>query len=166
MVTIEGLIQAHGPALLAHAVRLTGGDRHAAEDVAQETWLRAWRHADRLTEDRGSVRAWLLRVAHNIAVDQHRARRARPTEVPLPDGDLTRAATAPSPSEEVENRIMVDAALDTLSPPHRTTLVEVFYADRTAAAAATTLGVPTGTVKSRVHNALRTLRDLPALQAA
>jgi RNA polymerase sigma-70 factor, ECF subfamily len=53
---------------------------------------------------------------------------------------------------------VVDAVLDNLSSEHRSTLVEVYFADRTARSAASVLGVPVGTVKSRVHHALNTLR--------
>lgn len=163
MSTFDDIVRAHGPALLAYATRLCGGDRHRAEDVVQETWVRAWRNVDRLTEDRGSVRGWLTRVTHNIAVDQHRHRQARPTEVELPETD---PASTPQPDDKVLDRLVVTAALDTLPAPHRRTLVEVYFADRTAASAAVTLDIPVGTVKSRVHNALRSLRSLPALQAA
>jgi RNA polymerase sigma-70 factor (ECF subfamily) len=165
MATIDSVVEAHGPALLAYATRLTGGDRHSAEDVVQETWLRAWRHVDRLTEDLGSVRGWLMRVAHNIAIDQHRGRRARPTEVELPEPDVPGTPLVPPPNDEVETRVVVDAVLDNLSAAHRDTLVEVYFADRTALSAASVLGVPVGTVKSRVHNALHTLRcTLPQRQ--
>lgn len=166
---IHEVMRAHGAALHSYAVRLTGGDRHAAEDVVQETWVRAWRNLERLTEHHGSVRGWLMRVAHNIAVDQHRGRRARPTEVELPDQDLEYAAVQPPASDEVETRVVVGAMLGRLSPVHRDTLVEVYYADRTAASAAAALGVPAGTVKSRLHNALRALRatvPTPTLEAA
>lgn len=159
-VSIDAVMSAHGAALHTYATRLTGGDRHAAEDVVQETWVRAWRNLERLTENHGSVRGWLMRVAHNIAVDQHRGRRARPTEVELPDQDLEYAAVQPPASDEVETRVVVGAILDRMSPVHRDTLVEVYYADRTAASAAKALGVPAGTVKSRLHNALRALRDV------
>jgi len=169
MVSIESVVCAHGAALHSYATRLTGGDRFAAEDVVQETWVRAWRNLDRLTENHGSVRGWLMRVAHNIAVDQHRGRRARPTEVELPQQDLEHTAVLSPVNDEVETRVVVTAILDGLSPVHRDTLVEVYYADRTAASAAEVLGVPAGTVKSRLHNALRTLRASvtgPALEAA
>jgi RNA polymerase sigma-70 factor (ECF subfamily) len=168
-VRIDEVMRAHGAALQTYATRLTGGDRHAAEDVVQETWLRAWRNLERLTESQGSVRGWLMRVAHNIAVDQHRGRRARPTEVELPDQDLEYAAVQPPASDEVETRVVVGAILDRLSPVHRDTLVEVYYEDRTAASAAEALGVPAGTVKSRLFNALRALRAVVparALEAA
>jgi len=169
MATIDSVVAAHGAALLAYATRLMGGDRYRAEDVVQETWLRAWRHVDRLTEDRGSVRSWLMRVAHNIAIDQHRGRKARPTEVELQELPDTAVAVIPAPSDEVETRVVVDAVLDNLPTAHRHTLVEVYFADRTAASAASVLGVPVGTVKSRVHHALRTLREVlpqPRLEAA
>jgi RNA polymerase sigma-70 factor, ECF subfamily len=156
---MERVMRAHGAALLAYATRLTQ-DRHLAEDVVQETWLRAWRHVDRL-EHMSSVRAWLKRVAHNVAVDQHRCRRARPTEVELSAPALESLAVVPGPSDEVENRMVVDAVLDHLPTGYRHALVEVYFADRTATSAATHLGIPVGTVKSRVHKALRTLRALP-----
>jgi len=164
MSTFDSIVRSHSAGLLAYATRLTGGDRHRAEDVVQETWVRAWRHQDRLTEDRGSVRGWLNRVAHNIAVDQHRARASRPTEVEMPEGDPT---STPEPTDAVLDRLVVEDVLEALPTAHRRTLVEVYFADRTAAGAAVVLKVPVGTVKSRVHNALRTLRtSIPAQEAA
>lgn len=136
---------------------MTGGDQHAAEDVLQETWVRAWQNIDRLVEQHGSVRGWLTRVAHNIAVDQHRGRRARPTEVRFPEHGLDDVA-APSGADEIENRLVVGTLLSELPDPHREALVQVYYADRTASSAACALGVPPGTVKSRVHHGLRKLR--------
>lgn len=166
MVSLDTVIRAHGAALLSYATRLTG-DRHLAEDVVQETWIRAWRHLDRLTENLGSVRGWLVRVAHNVAIDMRRSRRARPTEVELPEQDLEGVAVVPGPGDEVATRLDVDAVLGNLSNVHRHTLVEVYFADRTADSAACVLGVPVGTVKSRVHKALRALRDtLPESQLA
>lgn len=158
MTTLEEHITAHGAAVLSYAVRVTG-DRHLAEDVVQETWLRAWRNLDRLTEDRGSVRAWLIRVTHNLAVDLHRSRRSRPEEVELVDHALEALTPVSTPCEEVETRMVVGAVLENLSARHRRAVVEVYFADRTASSAAVALGVPPGTVKSRVHNALRTLRE-------
>lgn len=88
----DELVRAHGAALLAYATRLTGGDRGRAEDVVQETFLRAWNHLERLTTQPGSVHGWLRRVAHNLAVDGHRARQARPTELELTADHADRAA--------------------------------------------------------------------------
>src|SRR5829696_4032877 len=77
---IRTLFEEHGRAVLAYATRLTG-DRAAAEDVVQETLLRAWKHHEKLVEGQGSVRGWLLTVARNLVTDRARARAVRPTEV-------------------------------------------------------------------------------------
>lgn len=166
MITLDSVIQAHGSALLSYVTQLTG-DRYVAEDIVQETWIKAWRHLDRLTEDYGSVRAWLKRVARNAVIDQYRRRRARPAEVTLLEHQqLGSTAVYASPSDEVETRMEVDAALNHLSTAHRHALAEVYLADRTTDSAASVLGVPAGTVKSRVHYALRTLRETLPAQAA
>jgi RNA polymerase sigma-70 factor, ECF subfamily len=78
-----GLYAEHGPALLRLATVLTGGDRGRAEDLVQETMLRAWTHRANLDIQHRSPRAWLITVARRLAVDAHRARRARPAEVEL-----------------------------------------------------------------------------------
>ncbi|TPW77900.1 sigma-70 family RNA polymerase sigma factor [Schumannella soli] len=154
----DALVAEHRPGLVRYATRLMSGDVAAAEDVVQETLLRAWRHLDRLTEDRGSVRGWLTRVAHNVAMDQHRARRARPTEIAWSEFDEESAASLDDTAREVEDRVLVTDLLAHVSPVHRSTLTEVYLSDQTTAAAAERLGVPVGTVKSRVFHALRTIR--------
>jgi RNA polymerase sigma-70 factor (ECF subfamily) len=151
---IRSLYDEHGRSVLAYATRLTG-DRAAAEDVVQETLLRAWKHADNLVEGKGSVRGWLLTVARNIITDRARARAVRPVEVaevedhPPVEGDH---------SESVVNTMVVLDALDQVSPEHREVLVELYYNGRSMAEAAHELGVPPGTVKSRSYYALRALR--------
>ena len=77
--SLRALYDEHAPVLLAYALRLTDGDRARAEDIVQETLVRAWRHLDRLDESVGPVRPWLFTVAQRLAIDAHRARRARPT---------------------------------------------------------------------------------------
>ncbi|GAA3176574.1 sigma-70 family RNA polymerase sigma factor [Blastococcus jejuensis] len=153
--SLRALYDGHAPVLLAYALRLTGGDRGRAEDIVQETLLRAWRNLDRLAQDTGPVRPWLFTVAQRLAIDAHRARRARPTEV----GD---AALASVPGlDELEptlNRIVVTDALDSLSREHRAVIVETYYRGRSVAEAARVLGVPEGTVKSRCYYALRALK--------
>jgi RNA polymerase sigma-70 factor, ECF subfamily len=152
---LRALYDGHAPVLLAYALRLTGGDRGQAEDIVQETLLRAWRHLDRLDPEAGPVRPWLFTVAQRLAIDAHRARRARPPEV----GD---GALAALPSlDDLENtldRIVVSDALDALSREHRAVIVETYYRGRSVAEAATALGVPEGTVKSRCYYALRALK--------
>ena len=152
---MEQLHAEHSAALWGYCVRLTGNDRVRAEDVVQETLLRAWRHFSVLDESQGSVRAWLFTVARNVAVDAHRARRARPTEV----GDAGLAVVpAVDEMEQALDAWLVADALATLSPDHRAVIVETYYRGRSVAEAAAVLGVPPGTVKSRTFYALRALR--------
>jgi RNA polymerase sigma-70 factor (ECF subfamily) len=153
--SLRGLYDRHAPVLLAYALRLTDGDRNRAEDIVQETLLRAWRNLDRLDERAGPVRPWLFTVAQHLAIDAHRARRARPPEV----GE---AALASVPDlDQVEgalDRIIVTDALGALSPEHRSVIVETYYRGRSVGEAAGMLGVPPGTVKSRTYYGLRALR--------
>ncbi len=150
---IRALYDQHARPLLSYALRLTGGDRQRAEDVVQETFLRAWRHPIERTPE--SVRPWLFTVARNIAVDAFRARKARPPEAG-PDGlDLVAV------DDEVDRALeawQVTDALSSLSADHRQVLVETYYRGRSVAEAAAVLGVPPGTVKSRTYYALRALK--------
>jgi RNA polymerase sigma-70 factor (ECF subfamily) len=155
-VLVRTLYDEHGRYLVAYATRLTG-DRQLAEDIVQETLLRAWRHADRLTDEQGSVRGWLLTVTRNIATDKARARKARPPEVE--EGpEVHDVRSVRDHAEDVANSLVVAEALRTLSPEHRAALVETYYQGRTMTEAARVLGIPPGTVKSRVHYALQQLR--------
>jgi RNA polymerase sigma-70 factor (ECF subfamily) len=146
----------HGDALFAHAVRLTGGDRQRAEDLVQETLLRAWRHPEVLDPERAAVRSWLFTTARNLAIDAWRRREARVGEV------VTDMLPEPPPSADEAERAVeawtVAEGLARLSTEHREVLVECFYQGRSVAEAAARLGVPAGTVKSRTHYALRALR--------
>jgi RNA polymerase sigma-70 factor (ECF subfamily) len=159
MASDDGLIRAlhaeHGDALFAHALRLCDGDRQRAEDLVQETLLRAWRHPEALDPDRGSARAWLFTTARHLAIDAWRRRTARVGEV------VTDAPPEPAALDETDRAVeawTIAAALARLSPAHRDVIVECFYRGRSVAEAATVLGVPAGTVKSRTHYAMRALR--------
>ena len=155
-VLVQSLYDAHAAPLVAYVTGLTS-DRHGAEDVVQEAMLRAWRHADTLSPDRGSMWGWLSRVAHNIVVDRSRARRARPAEV-AESAVSVAASQAPDHAEDIASSAAISDALRRLSPAHRAVLYQVYYLDRTIAVAAEELGIPVGTVKSRLHNAIRQLR--------
>jgi len=152
---LRALYDSHALPLLGYALRLCGGDRAQAEDLVQETLVRAWRHLDRLDPSAAPVRPWLFTVAHHLAVDAHRARRARPQEV----GDaLLEAVPDLDRVDSSLDRIIVTDALQSLSPEHRAVIVETYYRGRSVAEAAEILGIPPGTVKSRSYYALRALK--------
>jgi len=154
-VDLRRLWDEHAGPLLAFVLRLTGGDRGRAEDVVQETLLQAWRHPEVLDPARGPVRPWLMTVARRVAIDHYRARQARPIEVG--DEGLEQLATEDGIDDALERWLVADA-LATLAPAHREVLLHTYYAGRTVTEAAMTLGVPAGTVKSRVFYGLRALR--------
>lgn len=153
-VLLRSLYADHAVALRAYVTRLLS-DPYQAEDVVQETMLRAWRNTGLLVPERGSVSGWLMRVAHNIAVDKIRARKARPEEV---EESAAVPRSLDDHASEVVDSVFMARALDRLSPAHREVLRVVYFADRSAVQAAETLGLPVGTVKSRTYNALRRLR--------
>jgi RNA polymerase sigma-70 factor (ECF subfamily) len=152
---MRALYRDHGRPLYAYVMRLVAGDRQLAEDVVQETLLRAWRNAARLDRNARSLRPWLVTVARRVVVDDHRGRLARPQEAG-PD-DLEQVP-APDDTERVLRLMTIADAMAELSEQHRAALVETYFKDRTANEAAAELGVPPGTVRSRVFYALRSLR--------
>ncbi|MEU2420099.1 sigma-70 family RNA polymerase sigma factor [Streptomyces sp. NPDC007851] len=156
---LRTLYAEHAGPLFHYALRLTSGDRQWAEDVVQETLLRAWQHPAAFEPARGPARAWLCTVARHVVIDAHRARRARPAEA---GGEALERAAEQAPGEdEIEQALQswaVADALRALSPDHRAVLVETYYRGRTMAEAAQVLGIPLGTVKSRTYYALHALR--------
>ena len=152
---LRALYDAHASVLLAYAIRLTGGDRARAEDIVQETLVRAWRNLDRLDDNVAPVRPWLFTVAQRVAIDAHRARRARPTEV---GDEMLAVLPGLDELEATLDRVVVTEALDSLSVEHRAVIVETYYRGRSVAETAAVLRIPPGTVKSRCYYALRALK--------
>lgn len=154
---VEELFDAHARPLRAFVARLVGNDWQVAEDVVQETLTRAWQSAGALLAgDRARLRPWLVTVARRIVIDRHRAQQARPIETAPPEPDGVAVA---DPTAHVATALTVRAALRELSPSHREILLETYFRERTTQEAAQALGLPAGTVKSRVYYALRELRD-------
>jgi RNA polymerase sigma-70 factor (ECF subfamily) len=152
---MRALYREHAGPLLAYVQRLVGGDRYLAEDVVQETLLRAWRNAGHLDPTAHSLRPWLVTVARRVVIDDHRGRLSRPAEAGP-------AALEQVPSEDELDRALrlmtIADAMDDLSSAHREVLIETFFKGRTANEAAVELGLPPGTVRSRIFYALRSLR--------
>ncbi|MDQ1006833.1 RNA polymerase sigma-70 factor (ECF subfamily) [Streptomyces sp. V4I23] len=150
----------HGPALMSFLLGLTYGDQQRAEDLLQETLVRAWQHPEAFEGPYESMRPWLFTVGRRLAIDARRSRLARPTEIG--DGVL---ATTPDPKDPTESTALaldVRAAIGALSPEHRAVLVQIYFRGLSVNEAAQALGIPPGTVKSRSYYALRALaRSLP-----
>ncbi len=145
--------QQAGP-LSGFVLRLTAGDRARAEDVVQETMLRAWQHPTVLEAPEGARRAWLFTVARHLVIDEWRSSRNRHES---PEADPPEVASADETDAALDSWLVAEA-LRRLSIEHRGAIVECYYRGRTVADAAAHLGVPPGTVKSRLHYGLRALR--------
>jgi RNA polymerase sigma-70 factor (ECF subfamily) len=151
----EGLRAAY----LAHSGELYGyarrslSDSGAAEEVVQETFIRAWRARARFDPDLGSLRTWLFAIERRIVIDHARSRALRQTS-PLPD-DLVQIG------DDIEKALVgwqVEEALRRLRDEHRQVLVETYYRGRSGREVAIELGIPEGTVRSRLFYALQSLR--------
>jgi RNA polymerase sigma-70 factor (ECF subfamily) len=154
-VLVAELYRRYRTPLLGFVLRLTAGDRQHAEDIVQETMLRTWRQAAQFNQADRSLMRWLATVARRIVIDEQRKRNARPMETD--EGMLNKASTPDWTDDLLRSVIVADALLE-LSPAHREILNETILRDRTVNEAAELLGIPVGTVKSRVYYAIRALR--------
>jgi len=153
---MQTIYESYSGVLLRTLLNWTYGDWQAAEDLMQETMMRAWRNIGTLDLDPQTVRPWLFTVARRIAVDRFRARVVRPREAG-PDC-LEHVTESGEPFEQFLDRVTIRDALAGLSEAHRSALVQVYLLDQTVPEAAAALGVPAGTLKSRLHYALRAVR--------
>ncbi len=141
--------------------RLIIGDERRAEDVAQEVFLRAWRHAPAYDARRGSVLTWLLAITRNVAIDALRVERARPAD-PVASPELAVADCRPGPDELAalgDSVARVAAALDRLPPEQRRALVAATLYGRTGREISEDEDIPLGTAKTRIRTAVLRLRD-------
>jgi RNA polymerase sigma-70 factor (ECF subfamily) len=154
---VRSLYAKHSLSLRGLVFRMVG-DRQQAEDVVQETMLRAWRNFDKLGADQSAIGGWLVTVARNIVIDRVRAQRSRPRTVDNETIFGEMPWSIDDHSEQAVESILVARALAALGPAHRAVIQQVYFADRTCVEAAAVLGIPVGTVKSRLYHALRNLR--------
>ena len=132
-------------------------DRHRAEDLVQETLLRAWRHIDHLEPDPARTRSYLLTIARNVVTNAWRAEQRRPHLV-ADDAAVEAVPSADNVDQLVEGWLVAEA-LERLSADHRAVVHAMYYEGQTVADAARKLSVPEGTVKSRAYYAVRALRQ-------
>ena len=144
---------AHSGELYGFAVRSLGDSGLAAEAV-QETFVRAWRAGERVDPDLGSLRTWLFAILRNVVIDLGRARAARPR--------VAEQGIEPStdPLDQALLAWQIEEGLRRIGEQHRVVLIETYYRGRPYAEVAAQLGVPEGTVKSRVYYGLRALRNV------
>ncbi len=148
----------NGDALLSFLRRLIPpGSPCTAEDLVQETMLKAWRHLDQLPAGAEPQRRWLFTVARRLAIDAYRKRRTRPVEVGLAETDLAPSANAAA--ETAIASLTLKKAVGELGPAHRSVLLELYVKGHSVGEVAARLGLPVGTVKSRAHYGVRHLRD-------
>src|SRR5690349_6472052 len=150
---LVALYDAHAPSIWRYVVHLTG-DAAGADDIVQETLLRAWRSPRILAQEPASTRAWMFTVARNLVIDEARSARRRHeigvAETPergLGDG-----------TDALFESLLVEEALAGLDLEHRAVIVHAYYGGCSIAEVARRLSLPEGTVKSRLHYGLRALR--------
>jgi RNA polymerase sigma-70 factor (ECF subfamily) len=143
---------AHSGELFGFALRSLN-DAGLAEEAVQETFLRAWRAGERYDPQIGSLRTWLFAILRNVVIDLGRARASRPRVGP-------ESGIEPSvePLEQALLAWQVEEAMRRIGEDHRRILLETHFKGRPYVEVAAELGVPEGTVKSRVYYGLRALR--------
>lgn len=156
---LEAVISAYGGAVFTAAATVTK-DLAFAEEVAQDAFLALWMRADRFDPEMGSLKAFLLRIARYKAIDrvrQHEARRQRDQAIAQ---DRSNPHRTKRESAIVEERERVQSALTKLSPVQREMILLTYFLGRTRTEAAAELGIPEGTAKTRLRDALIKLRSL------
>jgi RNA polymerase sigma-70 factor (ECF subfamily) len=158
---LAALVERHHSLLLGYLHRMTGGDRALAEDLVQEAFLRVLRSIGQYRHPR-PFKPWLYAIATNLARDHYKRAGTRYAA----DAQLDEEMTC-GPDARPEDRLVADqeaqqvaAAVMALPAHQREALILRYYQGLSLAEVATTLGVPVGTVKSRIHLALRRLRTL------
>jgi RNA polymerase sigma-70 factor, ECF subfamily len=151
-VGVREAYAAHGGEMYGFALRSLG-DSGLAADAVQEAFLRAWRSGSRYDPELGSLRTWLFAILRNVVIDLGRARSARPEVLDEAPEDVD------EPLEQALLAWQVEEALRRIGEAHRHVIVETYLRGRPYAELAAELGVPEGTIKSRVYYGLRALRN-------
>jgi len=160
------LYDRHSRAVFGLLLRFVG-DRPVAEELLQETFLRVWQHAPTFDAERGAPLPWMLGIAHNLGLNEHRRRRSRPVVVPPASDEIVDPRIARLPSDEPdpadealrqEQLATVAAAMAEL-PEAQREVIRLYAVGHTQEEIATRLDAPLGTVKTRMRRGLLRLRD-------
>ena len=157
-VAFTALVDLDGDQCYAIAYRILR-DVERAQDAVQQAFLLAWRELPRL-RDPERFSPWLHRLLVNACYEEHRRHRrwsSRIRVLPV-DGPASADPTSPDPTVSVDDRDTLDRAFLRLTPQHRAVFVLHHYAGFALTDIADIVGVPVGTVKSRLHHAIRSLR--------
>lgn len=169
---LETLYDTYATVTLAVIFRIVR-DRAVAEDLLQDVFLRIWQRAETYRPDRGTVRAWILGIAHNTGLNEIRRQRRRPVSADPPGAPGQKTAHPehpldliqdpdPDPAEMAwirERRELIASAMDQVSDVQRT-VIELYAAGYSQSEVAARLGEPLGTVKTRMRRGLLQLRKL------
>jgi RNA polymerase sigma-70 factor, ECF subfamily len=153
---MKALYDEHAAVLWRYALRLTG-DASQAEDVVQETLLRAWQHPEVIGDSERSARTWLFTVARNMIIDDRRSARFRNVVSSLDNSSAPEQFT-PDEVNTALDRLLIADAMTRLSTEHQAVIERSYYRRWTTAQVAADLQIAEGTVKSRLHYGVRALR--------
>jgi RNA polymerase sigma-70 factor (ECF subfamily) len=154
------LYDRHSHAAFSLAYRVMG-ERQAAEDLAQDAFLKLWRSATSYRRERGSVRTWLLSIVRNRSIDQLRAQASRRRTQDRIEASAPRSQPCEAFAETWRNsqRDQVRDALNTLSLPQLKVLELTYFSGYTHVQVSELLDVPLGTIKGRMRLGLKKMRD-------
>jgi RNA polymerase sigma-70 factor (ECF subfamily) len=160
---LEKLFDRYGGLVFTLGLRMVG-DRHVAEDVMQDVFLRCWNGLDQFDGTRGTVTDWLFGLTRRRAKDVQRGRQQQASvhERETVTAPVAAEATPPDRADDAATRAMVSQALNELPEPQRAAIELAFYSGLTQTEVAARLGEPVGTVKTRIRDGLRRLRRMLA----
>jgi RNA polymerase sigma-70 factor (ECF subfamily) len=154
------LYDRHGRAAFSLAYRMMG-ERQAAEDLAQDAFLKVWRSASSYRAERGSVRTWILSIVHNRGIDQIRSYASRRRTQDKIEASAPRSQPSEAFAQTWRNsqRDQIREALNTLPPEQLKILELAYFSGYTHVEISDLLSLPLGTVKSRMRLGLKKIRD-------